>query len=172
MPDTAHRPPLRLVVMGVSGSGKSTLAAAIAAAIGCPLIEGDDLHPPANRVKMAAGVALDDGDREPWLDALARAIAAAEGDVVATCSALKRRYRDRLRAQVPAARFVCIAITPDQAEARVASRAGHYFPAQLVATQFAAFESPDAEVDVVMVPATWRTERQVAAALQGWTRGH
>lgn len=98
----------RVVVMGVSGCGKSTVGQALAARLGVPFIEGDALHPGANVAKMAAGVPLTDDDRRDWLAAIATQLAesATTGAVVA-CSALKRRYRDQLRAAVPAAATTC-----------------------------------------------------------------
>lgn len=169
MTETPAGPTLKLVVMGVSGSGKSTLAQALAERIGARLIEGDNLHPPANHAKMARGIALDDDDRWPWLDHLGDEFASIPGDVIATCSALKRRYRDRLRVRAPGLRFVCLAITPAEAEQRVTARAGHYFPAGLVATQFDAFEAPIDEADVLIVPAHEATAAQADATLR-WLR--
>ncbi len=160
------RPTLKLVVMGVSGSGKSTLACALAERIGAALIEGDDLHPAANHAKMARGLALDDDDRWPWLDCLGNELAETTGDVVATCSALKRRYRDRLRERVPGLCFVCLAIPQVDAERRVAAHTHHYFHARLVATQFEAFEAPVDEAGVLTLPAGEPTPSQVDAALR------
>jgi gluconokinase len=146
-----------LVVMGVSGCGKSSLGAALATALGLPLIEGDDHHPPANVEKMSHGVALTDADRAGWLDTLGRALANSPQGAVLTCSALKRIYRDRLRAAVPGLRFVFMAIERAESERRVAARAGageHMFPASLVANQFATLESPVGEAGVLAVDAT------------------
>lgn len=120
----------KLIVMGVSGCGKSTLAAGVALALGCPLAEGDDFHPPESRAKMRQGVALPDSDREPWLDRLGWLIADQSGATTATCSALKRRYRDRLRAQVPGLGFVFIDISEADAAHRVGSRPHHLFPGE------------------------------------------
>jgi gluconokinase len=90
-----------LIVMGVAGTGKSTLAGLLAERLNWELQEGDDLHPPANVAKMSAGIPLDDDDRWPWLDAIAAWIKvktkSGEPGIV-TCSALKKSYRDRLRA--------------------------------------------------------------------------
>src|SRR6478735_584745 len=88
-----------VVLMGVSGSGKSTVGAALAAALGWPLIDADDLHPPANVAKMAAGTPLTDDDRWPWLDRIVaelHRVTAAQGNAVLACSALRQIYRDRL----------------------------------------------------------------------------
>ncbi|WP_223262443.1 gluconokinase [Variovorax beijingensis] len=146
-----------LVVMGVSGCGKSSLGAALAVGFGLPLIEGDDYHPPANVEKMSRGIALTDADRAGWLATLGQKLAAAPQGAVLTCSALKRSYREQLRAAVPGLRFVFMAIACAESERRVAARAGageHTFPASLVANQFATLESPVGEPGVLAVDAT------------------
>ena len=116
-----HKAPRALVVMGVSGCGKSTVAAMIAHRLGYAFIEGDRLHPPENVAKMRAGIPLEDADRWPWLDRLGAELRGAEG-VAATCSALKRAYRDRLRAARPDLVFVYLKGSPDLFAARVAAR--------------------------------------------------
>ena len=143
--------------MGVSGSGKTYVGTAIARALNIPFFDGDDLHSPEARAKMTAGVALNDEDRAPWLDRigalLADAAAHPEGVVVA-CSALRRVYRDRLRAAAgPGLRFLFLKGDKDLMRARVAGRKNHYMPASLVDSQFAALESPEGEGDVVTIPA-------------------
>jgi gluconokinase len=155
------------VVMGVSGCGKSTLAQALAQRLSARLIEGDDHHLPTSRDKMRAGIALTDADREPWLDLLGAMLAADGGPVVLSCSALKRRYRDRLRAAVPTLRFVYLSISRASAERRVAQRSSHYFPAGLVASQFDALEPPTGEAGVVTVDADDDTGRQVDRVMAG-----
>ncbi|KQP38998.1 gluconokinase [Pseudorhodoferax sp. Leaf274] len=153
--------------MGVSGCGKSSLGAALAQALGGQLIEGDDHHPPTNRLKMQQGIALTDDDRWPWLDVLGALLRdVAGGPAVLTCSALKRRYRDRLRALAPGLQFVFVDITEAEALARVAARQGHFFPARLVADQFAALEPPLGEPGVVRVDATLPLQAQRDAVLQ------
>ena len=136
-----------VVVMGVSGSGKSTFGAALAEALGARFLDADDLHPPANRQKMATGTALDDDDRRPWLDAvaawMAERIRTGQPGVVA-CSALRRRYRDRLRAAGAGVRFVYLAVPRAELEARMRSRV-HFMPVTLLASQLAALEPPDAD---------------------------
>ena len=154
---------IRLVVMGVAGCGKSTLGAALARSLGCRFVEGDDYHLPESQRKMRAGIALEDADREPWLDALVGVFAAEPGEIVVACSALKRRYRDRLRAGVPGLGFVHVDIDREEAARRVASRTGHLFPVTLEASQFAALESPVGEEGVLRVAATDTLEMQVAA---------
>jgi gluconokinase len=161
---------VKLVVMGVAGAGKSTLARALARALDCPLIEGDEQHLAASKAKMRAGIALDDADREPWLDLLGALLAGGESGVL-TCSALKRRYRDRLSARVPMLKFVFIEIEPAEAEERVAARSSHFFAPSLVASQFAALESPRGEPGVLAVPARQPIGEQVAAVTAWLARG-
>jgi gluconokinase len=156
----------KLVAMGVSGSGKSTLAAAVARALGCEAIEGDEHHLPASQEKMRRGIALQDSDREPWLDHLGELMAARAGTVVLTCSALKRSYRERLRARVPGLLFVYVEIDEAVAAERVRQRAGHFFPADLVASQFQALEPPTGEPGVLAVAATLPPQAQLDAVLQ------
>jgi carbohydrate kinase (thermoresistant glucokinase family) len=133
-------PPLRLVVMGVSGSGKTTLGQALAEALGLPFRDGDDLHPPANRDRMRAGIALGDADRWPWLDRVARALR-DEAPVVVACSALRRAYRDRLRAGAggPVV-FLHLAGDRGLIAARLAARRGHFMPPALLDSQIATLE--------------------------------
>jgi hypothetical protein len=111
-----------IVVMGVAGCGKSSLGAALAQAEGLPLVEGDDFHSPANRAKMSQGIALTDADRDGWLDILGEQLQAHPGGMVLTCSALKRRYRDRLRQARPGLRFVFLDIDGVMAVGRVRER--------------------------------------------------
>ncbi len=144
---------LAVVVMGVSGSGKSTVGQAIAQVLKAPFLDGDEYHPPANIAKMRAGVALQDDDRWPWLDALGGALGAAvrqHGLAVGACSALKRAYRDRLRlkSEVPML-FVCLQAGPELIRGRISRRAGHFMPASLLSSQIAAFEPPDATEDAL-----------------------
>jgi gluconokinase len=130
-----------IAVMGVSGSGKTTVGAALAQRLRVPFGDADDFHPQANIDKMSAGIPLDDADRTPWLVAIGAWLAAhsADGGVI-SCSALKRGYRDVLRAAAPATSFVHLAGDQDVVRKRVAGRPGHFMPASLVATQFATLE--------------------------------
>ncbi|MFI6308923.1 gluconokinase [Nocardia fusca] len=132
-----------VVVMGVSGTGKTTTARLLARRLGVPFADADDLHPRANIDKMASGLPLDDSDREPWLAAVGdwlRARAADGTGGVMACSALKRRYRDLLRAGAPGTYFLLL--TADRAEllARITGRTGHFMPAALLDSQLAALE--------------------------------
>lgn len=142
-----------LVIMGVAGCGKSSLGAGLAQRLGLPLIEGDDHHSPASRQKMREGIALTDADRAGWLATLAGLLARSPGGVVLTCSALRRAYRDQLRAAAPGLRFVFIDITPALASERVAARSAHFFNTALVDSQFATLESPVGEAGVLRLNA-------------------
>jgi gluconokinase len=158
-----------LIVMGVSGCGKSSLARAVADAQGLPLIEGDDHHSEDNRNRMARGVALTDADRQDWLAALGRLLQAHPQGVVLTCSALKRAYREQLRAASPGLRFAFLEIPPAVAAQRVAARPSHFFSASLVDSQFATLESPVAEPGVLRLDAELpldTLQRQVQQWLQ------
>lgn len=147
--------PLAIVVMGVSGAGKTTVGRRLAGALGADFVEGDDLHSDAARAKMRAGLALNDDDRWPWLDRIAAALndgRARRGAVVA-CSALRFAYRERLRIGAGAhLQFVYLEAEPTLMRERVGTRHGHYMPASLVDSQFAALEPPHAEPDVVIMP--------------------
>lgn len=154
-----------VLVMGVSGAGKSTVGTLLARALDATFIEADDHHPPANVEKMQAGVPLDDADRWPWLDALAGAIreAVALGRVVVACSALRRRYRDRLLAgQSAPVRVVHLTGSPAVIGARMSARTGHYMPASLLPTQIAALEVPD---DAITVDVSLTLEVQIRTIL-------
>lgn len=157
--------------MGVAGCGKSTVAARLARELGAALIEGDDHHPLASREKMRNGIALQDCDRAPWLDQIGNLLAAEPGSAVLTCSALKRSYRDRLRAAVADLRIVYLEISPAEAHCRVAARPGHYFPPHLVASQFESLEVPANEHDVLRVPATDALDVQAGKILDWLARG-
>ena len=141
-----------VVVMGVSGAGKSTLGRALADALGWQFIEGDTLHPPANIAKMAAGIALDDADRVPFLENVAQAIVTArDSGVVASCSALKRQYRDFLRQRAGDLVFVLPNVPHDVLRARLAGRREHFMPLSLLESQLATLESPDPQEESVIV---------------------
>lgn len=157
-----------LVIMGVAGCGKSSVGAAAAQALGLPLIEGDVFHSAGNLAKMSAGIALDDADRRGWLAALGRELQAHPHGAVLTCSALKRAYRDQLRAACPGLRFAFLAIGRDEAQARVAGRgATHFFSVDLVASQFDALEPPLDEPGVLTLQATEPIEA-LSRAIHHW----
>ncbi|MCU0802565.1 MAG: gluconokinase [Rhodobacteraceae bacterium] len=133
---------LRVVIMGVSGCGKSSVGEGLAAVLGIPYRDGDDLHPAANVDKMRAGVALTDDDRWPWLDRVA-SVLADEAPVIVGCSALRRIYRDRIRTGAGGpVRFVHLTGSRAVILARMAARKGHYMPTSLLDSQFATLEVP------------------------------
>jgi gluconokinase len=139
-----------LVVMGVTGAGKSTVGGLIAERLGLAFNDADDFHPPTNIAKMSAGQPLTDDDRWPWLDAIGAHLGAHRGQgCVVTCSALKRAYRDRLRAAAPGLRFIHLHGDMALVAARQAARQGHFMPASLVTSQFATLEAPQDEPDVI-----------------------
>lgn len=142
-----------LVVMGVAGCGKSSVAQQVAAALGWPLVEGDEFHSAANRERMRRGIALTDQDRAAWLSTLAEALRGTPRPVVLTCSALKAAYREQLRVAAPGLRFAFLRLAPELAQQRVADRAAHFFSPTLVSSQFDALEDPSGEAGVLALDA-------------------
>ena len=132
----------RIVIMGVAGCGKSSVGAALSHATAIPYRDGDDLHPAANVAKMAAGSPLTDTDRWPWLDLVAAELARS-APLMIGCSALKRAYRDRIRAGAGGpVLFIHLSGSRAVIEARMAARKNHFMPASLLDSQFAALEPP------------------------------
>jgi gluconokinase len=158
-----------VVVMGVAGCGKSSVGAALAGACDLPLIEGDDYHTEASRDKMRRGIALEDADRDGWLTALGQALLAHPSGAVLTCSALKRAYRQRLRAASPGLRFVFLDLDKALALQRVAARSSHFFSANLVDSQFATLESPVGEPGVLRLDAAEPIE-SLSAQAAAWVK--
>ena len=163
--ETPQRPVI--VVMGVSGCGKSTLGLALAEALGVPYIEGDALHPPRNVALMAAGTPLTDADRVGWLDVIGERLAQAgdQGAVVA-CSALRRIYRDRLRAASPGLRLVHLHGDPALLAERIGQRTGHYMPPALLPSQLQTLEPPDPDEAAITLDIAQPPEALVRRALQ------
>lgn len=162
-----------IIVMGVAGCGKTSVAQAMAERLGGRFIEGDAFHPAANVEKMRRGIGLVDDDRWGWLDRLAGELNDARGrgePAVLACSALKRRYRDRLRLGNPSARFVFLELPQTEAAIRVGQRNGHFMPDSLVASQFADLEAPVAEALTLTVDAT-RPLRAIVDAVLDWYYG-
>jgi gluconokinase len=143
-----------VVVMGVSGSGKSTVGILLAERLGVPYAEADAFHPRANVEKMAAGTPLDDEDREPWLDSIADWLAEhAERDGgVVSCSALRRRYRDRLREGGHELFFLHLEGSEELIAQRLAERRGHFMPRSLLRSQFATLEPLEEDERGASVP--------------------
>lgn len=151
----------RIVLMGVCGCGKSTVGRQLAQALGVHYVEGDDLHSAHNVALMAAGTPLTDADRHGWLQEVAGQLAnptARASGVVVACSALKRRYRDQLRAAAPDLLLVHLHGERDELARRLAGRVGHYMPATLLQSQLDTLEAPAADenaitLDIVAPPA-------------------
>lgn len=155
-----------LLLMGVSGSGKSTIGALLANKLGCAYADADEFHSAANVAKMAAGHPLTDEDRAPWLQAirawLDERVSKQEGGV-ASCSALKRRYRDVLRR--PEVTFVYLRGTRAEIEPRLRARQGHFFKPSMLDSQLAALEEPTPDENVVTVSIAGSPEQIVAQIL-------
>ena len=140
---TARRPPL-VVVMGVAGSGKTTVGQALADRLGIEYADADAFHSAASVAKMASGHPLDDDDRAPWLLAIGEWLAQQEeAGAVVGCSALRRRYRDVLRAAAPDVQFLHLDGDPAVLTQRVAERPGHFMPASLITSQLETLEPLD-----------------------------
>jgi gluconokinase len=156
-----------LVVMGVAGCGKSSLGAAVAKALGWMLIEGDDFHAEASKIKMRDSIQLTDADRRGWLTDLSQQLILHPDGAVLSCSALKRSYREQLRSSISGLRFVFLDLDQVTARERVAARsATHLFPPTLVASQFATLESPVGEPGVLRLDATLPPDTLLASVLQ------
>ena len=132
-----------LIVMGVSGCGKSSFGRLLAEYLNIPFIEGDAFHPQPNIAKMAAGISLDDSDREPWLHTLNHELRHADGRVVLSCSALKQSYRNLLvNGIMPVPQFIHLAGSFELIHGRMQARSNHFMPADLLQSQFDTLENP------------------------------
>ena len=163
-----------VVVMGVSASGKTTLARKLAAALGARFIEGDDLHPAANRAAMSQGRPLTDAMRAPWLAAIASAIRAEQAAghrAVVSCSALKQSYRDDLRARAEPLCFLFLDGPRALLEERIHHRHGHFMPPSLLDSQLATLEPPGrGETDTARLSFALDPEALLTAALAALDR--
>ncbi|MFK0043585.1 gluconokinase, GntK/IdnK-type [Streptomyces sp. NPDC090741] len=157
-----------VLVTGVAGSGKSTVGLLLADRLGWAYQDADDFHTPVNQARMEAGEALSEEDRRPWLAAVAawidRRIATREPAVIA-CSALKRAYRDQLAAGRPAVRLVYLHGSRQLIRSRLLSRRGHFFPAQLLDSQFADLQEPEPDEHACVVDVDQPPEAVVTAVV-------
>lgn len=141
-----------LVVMGVAGCGKTSVGEAMASRLGMEYVDGDELHPAENIAKMSSGIPLEDEDRWPWLELVGKQLGQADGNCIVGCSALKRRYRDRIRKFAGGeVTFVHLAGTRELISSRMNSRTGHFMPTALLDSQFAALEPPAAEEKAIVI---------------------
>lgn len=171
MTEPAVLPPV--LVMGVSGSGKSTIGQAVADALvdrGDPsvFVDADDLHPAANKEQMRQGIPLTDDDRWPWLDACAARIAEVEASgkrCVMANSALKRAYRDRLRAAAPGLVIAFLDGSHDLVAERQSHRHHEYMPTSLLDSQFATLERPGPDEAAVAVSIDGSVDETVTTIL-------
>jgi gluconokinase len=141
------------VIMGVSGCGKTTVGLALAQKLRLPFYDGDDFHPAENVSKMAHGIPLTDEDRLPWLarlhDLLADHLKRGEGVVIA-CSALKRAYREQLRAGLEGVQFVYLRGSFALIWRRLAARTDHFMKAEMLRSQFDTLEAPTADEALIV----------------------
>lgn len=164
--------PLHVVVMGVSGAGKSVIGELLAQKIAAAFLDADSLHPAANVAKMQAGVALDDSDRKPWIDAVGQRLATARGaSLVVACSALKREYRDIIRTADPSVRFVLLDGSEELLAARLAGRTGHFMRSSLLRSQLQTLEplqsdEPGLILDIAQTP------EELACKAAAWLAGN
>jgi len=158
-----------IILMGVTASGKTTVGRMLAVELAYRFYDADDFHPRANIDKMRRGIALDDADRRPWLEALSdlvRRSLAGHTDAVLACSALKQSYRRSLLID-PQVRLVYLKADHDLIRQRLRRRQGHFMNPDLLASQFATLEEPqealwvDASLEPPEIVAAVRRQLQI-----------
>ncbi|WP_415845623.1 gluconokinase [Stutzerimonas zhaodongensis] len=161
-----------VIIMGVAGSGKTTIGEMLADRLGCGFSDADEFHSEGNRQKMASGVALQDEDRRPWLEAMRAAIVAQReqgNDWVFACSALKRSYRELLSDGDDEVVWVYLDGSEELLMTRLATRAGHFFDPSLLRSQLQTLEIP-ADDEALRVDITPAPEQIVETLVQRLSR--
>lgn len=152
LPNKSSKPPRLFIIMGVSGCGKTTIGSSVAKKIGAKFIEGDKLHSSSNIQKMSNGKALNDDDRWPWLETVANQLTTPKGIVLASCSALKRSYRDFItqKAGEPV-QFIYLDGSKELITNRMAARTDHFMPTSLLDSQFETLEVPAEDENKIVI---------------------
>lgn len=168
MPEEKRAGCTHVVLMGTAGCGKSTVLRALADQLGWAAGEGDSFHSEDNLAKMRSGQALTDDDRWPWLDGIVEWTSTKDTAGYATlvaCSALRRRYRDKLRTAPGRTVFVHLSGTEELISARMKARQGHFMPPSLLPSQLAALEPLGEDETGITVGIDRPTEEIVAAVI-------
>lgn len=164
-----HKESRHIVVMGVSGTGKTSIAKALEQELGLVYAEGDEFHSEENVAKMHSGTPLNDDDRAPWLASIAVWMteqAAAGHNTVVTCSALKRKYRDILRAAEGQVVFVHLTGSIELLAERMDARVDHFMPSSLLGSQFATLEPLGDNEDGLVVDVAGSKEEVATEVLE------
>ncbi len=158
------------ILMGVSSTGKTTIGTEVARRLHLKLIDGDDLHPRANIIKMGSGQPLNDEDRHPWLERINDAAFSLEQKSekgIIICSALKKKYRDQIRQGNKNVRFLFLNGNFELVLERMKQRQGHYMKTEMLKSQFATLEVPQTdEPDVIHIDISGSFEEVVEACIQ------
>ena len=123
--DSEREPRPIIVIMGVTGSGKTTIGQQVARRLRLPFYDADDFHTPENEAKLSQDIPLTDGDRQPWLEAIAKSMGRWQkhGGAILACSALKQAYRDTLKAAAHTVKFIYLEGDMQTVSRRLARRA-------------------------------------------------
>lgn len=158
------------ILMGVSSTGKTNIGTEVARRLHLKLIDGDDLHPRANIIKMGSGQPLNDEDRHPWLERINDAAFSLEQKSekgIIICSALKKKYRDQIRQGNKNVRFLFLNGSFELVLERMKQRQGHYMKTEMLKSQFATLEVPQTdEPDVIHIDISGSFEEVVEACIQ------
>ncbi len=162
-----------VIVMGVCACGKSTVGEHLAKKLGRKFIDGDDLHPKANILKMSSGQPLNDDDRKPWLERIRDAAFSLESKNehgIIVCSALKKKYRDQIREGNNNVTFLFLDGDQKLILERMRQRKGHFMKENMVRSQFETLERPDGEPQTLIVNIDGDITEVVERAAAGLTQ--